>query len=104
MTDPSMPVQIEAAGVLVARWDDPAALERLAAIISGPDELAADHAARTLEMLGEKARPVLPAMRKATPQSGDPARRSLEAAIQKLSGEDKRTPSTPKGKGKKKRR
>lgn len=104
MTDPSMPVQIEAAGVLVARWDDPAALERLAAIISGPDELAADHAARTLEMLGEKARPVLPAMRKAAPQSGDPARRSLEAAIQKLSGEDKRTPSTPKGKGKKKRR
>jgi len=104
MADLSMPVQIEAAGVLVAQWDDPAALDRLAAIISGPDELAADHAARTLEMLGEKARPVLPAMRKAAPQSGDPARRSLEAAIPKLSGEDKPPPSTPKGKGKKKRR
>ncbi len=65
--------------------------------------MAVEHAARTLQMLGEKARPALGVMQKVTPQSSELARRSLEAAIQNLSGQDNPLPFKPKGKAKRNR-
>ena len=79
--DSSMPVRVEAAGILVRQLETREALDLLAGILRSRDELAALHAARTLQLLGEKARPVLPAMREAIPQCGQYARRSLEAAV-----------------------
>jgi len=101
LDDRCMPVRIEAAGILVAQWQADAALERLAAIIGGHDELATDHAARTLELLGEKAKAALPAMRKAIEQASAIARPSLEAAIRKLSGDEQPTLSPARARTKK---
>jgi len=84
--DSSMPVRVEAAGVLVGQLEDRDALDLLAGIIRSRDEHAVLHAARTLQLLGEKARPVLSAMREAIPQCGEFARWSLEAAVAGLTG------------------
>jgi arylsulfatase A-like enzyme len=90
--DASLPVRIEAAGVLAAQYGDAAALERLAAILSAGDALAAEHAARTLELLGPVARPVLPAMQQALPEATPLTRSSLAAAVQVLTGGEGASP------------
>jgi hypothetical protein len=56
-------VRIEAAGTLVELDRDAAALAVLEKTLSHEQPEVVLHAARTLELLGEKARPVLPAMR-----------------------------------------
>jgi arylsulfatase A-like enzyme len=86
LVDPSLPVRVEAAGILVRQLDDREALDLLAGIIRSRDEHAVLHAARTLQLLGEKARPALPAMREAIGQCSDYARWSLEAAVAGLTG------------------
>ena len=88
LDDASLPVRIEAAGVLAAQYGDDAALKRLAAILSAGDALAAEHAARTLQLLGPVARPVLPAMQQALPDATPLTRSSLAAAVQVLTGEE----------------
>jgi arylsulfatase A-like enzyme len=90
--DASLPVRIEAAGVLAAQYGDTAALERLAAILSAGDALAAGHAARTLQLLGPVARPVLPAMQQALADATPLTRSSLAAAVQVLNGEGQESP------------
>ncbi len=67
LSDPSAPVRIEAAGVLASLSGDKEALDLLAGTIGQSDPHAALHAARTLQLLGEKARPVLAAMQRAKP-------------------------------------
>jgi hypothetical protein len=58
-------VRVEAAGALVAIGDDasPEALQTLGLVLLGDDLHAALHAARTLQLLGERARPVLPVLK-----------------------------------------
>ncbi|HOX55867.1 MAG TPA: sulfatase-like hydrolase/transferase [Candidatus Paceibacterota bacterium] len=62
LADESVPVRVEAAGVLVAQFSDGEALQVLTKLLQDPSYIAATHAARTLELLGEKARPAVPAM------------------------------------------
>lgn len=90
LDDPSASVRIEVAGALSDQQHDPdpRALNILTAALTGPDLHAAVHAARTLQLLGEKARPALPAMRemlkKAADTPGDPhmfIRFALEPAV-----------------------
>ena len=64
MKDPSAAVRIEAAWGLVDLCDETKALELLAAEMEGKDPRAMLRAARALQMLGEKARPALPAMKR----------------------------------------
>jgi len=71
-------------GILVRQLETREALDLLAGITRSRDEHAVLHAARTLQLLGEKARPILPAMREAIPQCGQYARWSLEAAVRNL--------------------
>lgn len=82
--DPSLPVQVEAAGIL-ARWGDEQAIVRLASILRSGDEHAQLHAARTLQLLGEKARRALPEMKEALKLDNMYIRFSMEAAIEALS-------------------
>lgn len=82
--DASMPVRVEAAGVLVGQFDDREALDLLTGIIRSRDEHAVLHAARTLQLLGEKARPALPAMREAITQGSQYVRWSLGGAVKNL--------------------
>lgn len=63
LRDPSPPVRIEAAGALLAGGANPAALQQLEAELKSSDGMVAVQAARTLELLGARARPVLPALR-----------------------------------------
>jgi len=63
LDDSSSAVRIEVAGALVALGEGKAALDVLARELSAPDWNTSLHAARTLELLGETARPVLPSMR-----------------------------------------
>lgn len=87
LADESSPVSIEAAGILVAQHDDRAALDRLAAVLASSDDNAVVHAARTLQLLGEKARPALPAMQTALPKLKDMyARWAIQGAIATLTG------------------
>ncbi len=83
MADPSLPVQVEAAGIL-ARWGQSQAVSHLATVLRSGDEHARLHAARTLQLLGEKARAALPAMQEALKQGNMFIRFSLEAAIEAL--------------------
>ncbi len=85
LEDPALPVQIEAAGILVRQWNDSDALARLAALLGPGNETARLHAARTLQQLGEKARPAVPAMQQAL-ASHPPMflQFSLNAALQAL--------------------
>ncbi len=85
LADESSPVSIEVAGILAAQHDDRAALDRLIAVLSSGDENAVVHAARTLQLLGEKARPALPAMQAALPKiKAMYARWSIQGAIAPL--------------------
>lgn len=87
LADESSPVSIEAAGILVAQHADRAALDRLAACLTSSDENAALHAARTLQLLGEKARPALPALQAALPKvKAMFARWAIQGAIATLTG------------------
>ncbi len=80
LADESSPVRIEAAGVLVA-------LDVLTAAINSDDENVQVHAARTLQLLGEKARPALPAMQAALPKIKNMfARWAIQGAIANLTG------------------
>ncbi|MBI5775502.1 MAG: sulfatase-like hydrolase/transferase [Verrucomicrobia bacterium] len=63
LKDGAVTVRIEAAGALLERGEHPAALQRLATELRSADGNVALHAARTLELLGARARPILPAMR-----------------------------------------
>ena len=93
LDDRSASVRIEAAGVLVSLGDTGRPLELLVAELKGADANAALHAARTLELLGERARPAVPAMREAleslkrSPRGGDPdlfIQFALQAALENL--------------------
>jgi hypothetical protein len=87
LADESSPVSIEAAGILVAQHDDRAALGRLTAALSSSDENTVVHAARTLQLLGENARPALPAMQAALPKVKEMyARWAIQGAIATLTG------------------
>lgn len=89
LADESSPVSIEAAGILVAQHHDRAALDHLAAALSTNDENAVVHAARTLQLLGGKARPALPAMQAALPKTQNMfARWAIQGAIANLTGTD----------------
>lgn len=74
--DPSASVRIEAAGAMAALGDRPA-VRLLAEELRGTDPHAVIHAARTLQLLGEKSRPALETMkavaRKAHGEQGDVA-------------------------------
>ena len=81
--DLSLPVQVEAAGIL-ARWGDRRAISHLAAVLRSGNEHAQLHAARTLQLLGEKARGALPDMKEALKHDNMFIRFSMEAAIEVL--------------------
>ena len=92
LDDPSRSVRIEAAGALAALGHGDRALPLLIRELSSRAPCAPVHAARTLEMLGEKARPVLADMQAAAKavrdKKGDGAmfiRFALNAALEKLS-------------------
>ena len=85
--DESKSVSIEAAGILVAQQGDRAALDRLTEVLSSGDEDAQVHAARTLQLLGEKARTALPALEQSLPGVKNMfARWSIQGAIATLTG------------------
>ena len=84
-------MRVEAAATLVELGDSTEALRVLENELRSPRRDAALHAARALQLLGERARPVWPAMREVCEQArqdekqvGDPAmflRFSLESAL-----------------------
>ena len=87
LADASASVRIEAAGLLVAQADDAAALALLAREVAGADEHAGLHAARTLQLLGEKARPALDAMQDALSRAKQEyTRECLRVAVTALGG------------------
>jgi arylsulfatase A-like enzyme len=87
LADEALAVRIEAAGILVAQFEDRAALDQIAAVLTSDDENAQVHAARTLQMLGEKARPALPALQAALPKIKNMfARWGVQNAIFGLTG------------------
>lgn len=96
LTDPSASVRIEAAGALAALGDSPEAIKVLADELQGEQPDAVMHAARTLQLLGAKARPALPAMQAALRAAQQPEDRraidlylrfSLGPAIDRLLGQ-----------------
>ena len=85
----ALPVRVEAAGTLVAQTADRAALEQLVDILASDDEHAVLHAARTLQLLGEKSRPALPALQATLPRIPEMfARWAVTGAINGLTGID----------------
>ncbi len=63
------------------------ALDVLTAALASADENVQLHAARTLQLLGEKARPALPAMEAALPKTKNMFTRwAIEGAIATLTG------------------
>jgi len=87
LAEESSSVRIEVAGILAQHFDDRAALDRLTTELSGDDEKAQVHAARTLQMLGEKARPALPALQSTLPKLKNMfARWGVQNAICNLTG------------------
>lgn len=92
LADSASSVRIEAAGVLAGLGHSPESLKLLVAELVSPQADAAVRAARTLQLLGEKARPALPAIRSAAAKaqkehSGDVAlylRFALEPLIEGL--------------------
>jgi len=83
--DGALPVRIESAGALV-HSGDPTALPRLTSLLTGDDTLAAEDAARTLQLLGEKSAPAFPAMREAL-HGTHPLSQYTRAALQGALGE-----------------
>ena len=91
LEDKSIPVRIEAAGILVNLFEDPKALATLTGFLRHESYLVTTHAARTLQLLGEKARPVIAEMRAAL--AADPHMYvgfALNAAIEKLNSPGER--------------
>ena len=93
--DSSPTVRVEAAWALVDLAKADKALPLLVTELEGADKRAAVRAARALQMLGEKARPVLPAMQRALKATqgarGDPAmfiRFALTPAVKALTKRD----------------
>jgi len=91
LDDPAPNVRIEAAGALVALDRPEAAMPLLIQELADADANVALHAARTLQLLGEKARPALDALRaaakRARTRKGPIAlfiRFSTEAALNRL--------------------
>lgn len=92
LKDRSAVVRIEAAAALAKLEDTTGPLQVLEAELRSPQSDVALHAARALQLLGDRARPVWPAMREVLdrarrdePTVGDPAmylRFSLESALQ----------------------
>lgn len=94
--DSAAAVRIEAAGVLVAQGD-PQSLDVLVAALRGDDEHARLHAGRTLQMLGEPSRRVLPAIREALEGASEMSFRwALAGAVERLTGEPVPTAKKPK--------
>jgi|CXWL01.1.fsa_nt_gi arylsulfatase A-like enzyme len=93
LADESATVRIEAAGIRVVQGDDREALRLLIENLTNDDGHVALHAARTLQMLGEKARPAIPALREAllrlkeSPET-DYARWSIIGTLNRLTGEN----------------
>jgi N-sulfoglucosamine sulfohydrolase len=93
LADESISVRVEAAGVLVYQWGDQAARDRIVAVLGQGDEDADLHAARTLQMLGEKVRPSLPALQAISPNVQNmSAHWALRGAIAALTGEENPVP------------
>jgi len=93
LADPADCVRIEAAGALAALGDAGEALPVLARELAEGEPWAQVHAARTLELLGEAARPAIPAMKARLAalrkQRGNHAtylRFALQPALRKLGG------------------
>ncbi|MDY0169656.1 MAG: sulfatase-like hydrolase/transferase [Thermoguttaceae bacterium] len=95
--DRSPTVRVEAAGVLVSLDGTADALDVLTAALASESDDVALHAARTLQLLGEQARPALPVMqavlRAAKPPHRTPdfamfLRFSLEPAVERLSEQE----------------
>lgn len=63
--DGSTPVKIEVLGILAHRFSDQHALGELATLINNSSLTLSVQAARTLQLMGESARPAIPDMRKA---------------------------------------
>ena len=93
LTDPSPSVRVEAAGALLALGDADAALPVLTNELQSEQLDIALHAARTLQLAGESARPAAPVMKQiltTAKQSGTRAPQylflefSLQAALRKL--------------------
>jgi hypothetical protein len=74
LDDVSASVRIEAAAALAACGETEQPLKVLVAELNGPDAHAAVHAARTLQLLGQRARPVAKEMRAALEAAGHPSR------------------------------
>jgi hypothetical protein len=80
--DVSVAVRIEAAGALLDGREDRNAIGVLEAALEGEQDDAAVHAARTLELLGQKARPALGGMRRELAAASDkPSRRPPGVAM-----------------------
>lgn len=97
LDDGSPAVRIEAAGALIDRGEAGKPFAVLEAALAGEQADASVHAARTLQLLGEKARPALAAMREtlaaASDKGGDRPkgnamylRFALEPAVEALGG------------------
>jgi N-sulfoglucosamine sulfohydrolase len=92
LNDPSPSVRIEAAGLLVDRHEDSDGIAVLAEALQSPDPSILLHAARTLQLLGEKAAPLHGAMQEAvrrtegikTDHLVNYARSSLDTALGSL--------------------
>lgn len=80
--DVSVAVRIEAAGALIERGEDGNAIGVLETALVGEQGDAAVHAARTLQLLGQKARPALGTMKRELAAASDKAsRRSPSVAM-----------------------
>ena len=99
LSDPTASVQVEAAGVLVSLSEDPAALKLLTDKLLDSDPAVAVHAGRTLQLLGEKARPGLPAVIEALPRLCENAQWSARKMVESLTGEIPSPPTANKKKG-----
>lgn len=107
LADAALPVRIEAAGVLFRLSEDRDALDTLTKAIQSGNEYACIHAARTLQLLGEKARSALPVLREAltTLETGrELPSRAIQAAIHQIAGETNSAPAIRRPAAKAKRR
>lgn len=78
-------VRIAAAEALVQLGEADAALDLLRRELNSKDEWAALHAANVLEVIGDAARPALPALRAATESGSDSVKRAAAHTVAKLS-------------------
>lgn len=91
LADDALPVRIEAAGAVFALSEDRKALDVLIEVVASGDEHAVVHAARTLQLFGDKARPALPALREVfavLPANSELAKRAVRAAIDQIAAEE----------------